>query len=185
MRPEILDLKRYVDYQKIPKLVSLAKELFEKIDVEPFKVDVGEKNVGTSIRWYSVIIIPHKHNDAHYVYYEELENAAADLIAHAKSMKGLERLAINILEPCSVVPIHYDNDSDSDDGILCPFYNILVPLDSHGYSIVNNKLIKNEDGVALIFDPQSHHGAINDTLDIRRNFFVKVRNDAFDYDSTE
>jgi len=185
MRPEMLELSKYVDHEKIPKLVSLAKELFEKIDLEPFKVDVGKKNVGTSIRWYSVIIVPHKTNDVHYVFHEELESAAKDLICHARSMQGLERLALNILEPCSVVPIHYDNESDSDDRKLCPFYNILVPLDSNGYSIVNNKLIKNEDGQAIIFDPQSQHGAMNDTLEIRRNFFIKVRNEAFNYDSTK
>ncbi len=55
MRPEMLELSKYVDHEKIPKLVSLAKELFEKIDLEPFKVDVGKKkcwNFNTLVQRY-------------------------------------------------------------------------------------------------------------------------------------
>jgi hypothetical protein len=179
-RPAILDAKDYVDYDKIPKLVSLVKELFQNIDLEPFKVDIGEKNVGTTIRWYSVIIIPHTdvQEDAYYIRYKELDEAAADLVAHAKSMEGMERLALNILEPCSVVPMHYDNYSD-DDEKECAYYNLLVPLDNNGYSIVGEKLIKNKDEEPIVFDPQTYHGGMNDALDIRRNFFCKIKNEAF------
>lgn len=178
-RPAIVETTNYVDHNKIDTLTSLVKDFLGRIDAEKFKVDIGEKNVGKTIRWYSVIVTPHKVDDAHYVRYEELDQAASELISFAKSMAGMERLAINILEPCSVVPMHYDNDADTDDGHLCPFYNLLVPLDDNGYSIVNNTLIKNADGEPLIFDPQSHHGAMNDTLDIRRNYFCKIKNEAF------
>jgi hypothetical protein len=178
-RPSMLDPKSYIDYDKIPMLVSLVKEVFDRIDLFPYKVDIGEKNVGQSIRWYSVILIPHKTDDVYYIKYEHLETSAAEIIAYARSMAGLERLVLNILEPCSVVPMHYDNEDDSDNGEVCSFYNLLIPLDSNGYSIVNDRIFKNHDGEPLVFDPQSHHGAMNDTLDIRRNFFCRIRNEAF------
>lgn len=179
-RSAILKNENYVDLSKVSKLTRLVKELFDKIDVEKFKVDIGEKNTGTTVRWYSVIIIPHTDvkNDAYYINYEELDKAAADLIAHAKNMEGMERLALNILEPCSVVPMHYDNYSD-DNEKECAYYNLLVPLDNNGYSIVGEKLIKNKDGEPIIFDPQTYHGGMNDTLDIRRNYFCKIKNEAF------
>lgn len=184
MRPSILDSTSYIDYDKIPKLVSLANTLLDNIDLTPFRVDIGEKNVGTSIRFYSVIIIPHERDDIYYVSYNELNEAAAELVAHANSMIGMKRLAINILEPCSVIPMHYDNEADSDTGEIHSFYNFLIPLDSNVYSIVNDKLIKNNDGEPLVFDPQSFHGGINDTLEIRQNLFFRIANEAFKYVST-
>lgn len=181
-RPDVLPNESYVDLHKIDRLTELVHELIEKIDVKPFGVDVGKANNEPLLKgWYSVIVLPFEYEDTHYVLYPELHEAAQDMINYAKTMEGLERIAINILEPGCLLPLHYDNWTNADDIGDPPHYNILVPLNGRGHSVVNDKLYVNEQDVPIIFDPQSYHGGFNSTYEDRYNYFVKVKNEAFRY----
>lgn len=181
-RPDILPNESYVDLHKVDKLTELVLDLIERVDVKQYGVNVGKVNNEPYLDgWYSVIVMPFEHEDAFYVEYPELYDAAKDLIAYAKTMAGMDRLAINILEPCCLLPLHYDNGTNADDMGNPPHYNILVPLSGNGHSIVNDKLYVNKKGEPLIFDPQSFHGGFNSTYEDRYNYFVKVKNEAFQY----
>jgi hypothetical protein len=183
-RPDVLPNESYVDIHKMEKLTELVHELIEKINVKPFGVDVGKVNNEPFRGWYSVIVLPFEREDVFYVRYPELHEAAQDVINYAKTMKGLDRLAINILEPGCLLPLHYDNWTNADDMGDPPHYNILVPLNGNGHSIVNDKLYVNKKDEPLIFDPQSYHGGFNSTYEDRYNYFIKIKNEAFNNVST-
>ena len=181
-RPDILPADSYVDIEKLPRLVELIRELVDSVDLTPYTIDVVQNEEGLSLGWRNVIIMPYQNaNDNYYIEYPELTEASKEVVKYASTMSGVDRIAINILPPANIVPLHYDNADNSDDGIIPPHYNLLVPLDNNGHSIVNEKLIKNEYGVPLIFDPQSYHGAFNSTFETRINFFAKVTNESFHY----
>jgi hypothetical protein len=183
-RPDILPNESYIDFDKIPQLTSLIQQLVDTVDIKSFGVDVGVANEGIHIGWYSTIVMPFEHIDSFYVKYPELHEAAQDVLEFAKTMQGVDRIAINTLAPVALLPLHYDNEANEDDDILIPHYNLLVPLTDGGHSIVNDKLYENHYGVPIIFDPQALHGAINSTREWRMNYFVKVKNEAFRNDST-
>tara|TARA_B110000858_G_scaffold189049_1_gene235341 strand:+ start:569 stop:1138 length:570 start_codon:yes stop_codon:yes gene_type:complete len=178
-RPVILPNESYIDNDKITHLTKLIQQLVDTVDIKSFGVDVGMVNKGYNIGWYSTIVMPFEHEDTFYVKYPELHDAAQEVLAFAKTMNGIDRIAINTLAPVSLLPLHYDNESDEDDKIPIPHYNLLVPLTDGGHSIVNDRLYENYYGVPIIFDPQSHHGAINSSEEWRMNYFVKVKNEAF------
>jgi hypothetical protein len=183
-RPDILPNESYIDFDKIPQLTSLIQQLVDTVDIKSFGVDVGVANEGIHIGWYSTIVMPFEHIDSFYVKYPELHEAAQDVLEFAKTMQGVDRIAINTLAPVALLPLHYDNEANEDDDILIPHYNLLGPLTDGGHSIVNDKLYENHYGVPIIFDPQALHGAINSTREWRMNYFVKVKNEAFRNDST-
>jgi len=183
-RPAILPNESYIDFDKISQLTTLIQQLVDTVDIKSFGVDVGVATEGTHIGWYSTIVMPFEHLDFFYVKYPELHEAAQDVLAFAKTMQGVDRIAVNTLAPITLLPLHYDNEANEDNGIPIPHYNLLVPLTDGGHSIVNDKLYENHYGVPIIFDPQSLHGAINSTREWRMNYFVKVKNEAFCNDST-
>jgi|APGre2960657505_1045072.scaffolds.fasta_scaffold155545_1 hypothetical protein len=176
-RPMILPPESYADNHKIPKLVEYVEELM-KHDVSDFWVDIGEKNVGTSINWKSIIVNPYD-IDAYYTFNQGLEDIAKHIMDHAKIMKGVERFAINVLFKASLIPIHVDDDTRPEYDNTGRCYNILIPLYDHGYSIVDYKLIKNKARVPLVFDGQLPHGGMNDTLETRITIFLNVNKEAF------
>jgi len=175
--PMILEASAYVDNDKIPKLVELVKE-FVKQDVDHLGVDIGEKNVGESINWKSIIVIPYE-KDEYWTHNQELDDKAKAVVEYAKGMAGMERFAINILYKCSLIPIHLDDDQRPEYDSSGRYYNIIVPMDNNGYSIIDYKLIKNKIGNTLVFDGQLPHGGMNDTLDTRITIFLNVNKKAF------
>jgi hypothetical protein len=174
----ILPPESYVDNNKIPRLVEFVEE-FMKQDVSNFWVDIGEKNVGTSINWKSIIVNPYD-IDEYWSQNRELEDKAKHIIDYVKTMKGVERFAINVLFKASLIPIHVDDDKRPEYDFTSRCYNILIPIYDHGYSIVDYKLIKNKTGVPLVFDGQIPHGGMNDTLETRITLFLNVNKEAFD-----
>lgn len=183
-RPDVLPKESYVDLHKVDRLTELVSILLEEIDVKKYGVNVGKVNNEPYLNnWFQFILLPFEYEESFYVEYPELSESKAvtDVIEFAKNMSGLERLAINILEPCSLLPLHYDNGSNADDEGDPPHYNLLVPLGNNGHSIVNDKLYINKSGDALIFDPQSYHGGFNSTYEDRYNYFVKIRNESIQY----
>ena len=177
-RPMIVEPETYVDFDKIPTLVEYVNE-FVKQDMSKFWVDVGEKNVGESIRWYSIIVMPYENGDAYWTYNQELEDKAKHIIDYVKDMAGVERCAINILEKVSLIPIHLDDDKRPEHDTSGRLYNILIPLNDNGWSLVDGNMIKNKAGVPLVFDGQLPHGGMNDTLDTRMTIFLNVRKESF------
>ena len=173
----ILEPSAYVDNDKIPKLVELVQE-FMKQDVDHLGVDIGEKNVGQSINWKSIIVIPYA-KDEYWTHNQELDDKAKHIIEHAKNMQGVERFAINILYKCSLIPIHLDDDKRPEYDSSGSYYNIIIPMDNNGYSIVDYKLIKNKAGETLVFEGQLTHGVMNDTLETRVTIFLNVNKEAF------
>jgi hypothetical protein len=176
-QPMILESSAYVGNDKIPKLVELVQK-FMKQDVDHLGVDIGEKNVGQSINWKSIIVIPYA-KDEYWTHNQELDDKAKHIIEHAKSMQGVERFAINILYKCSLIPIHLDDDKRPEYDSNGSYYNIIIPMDNNGYSIIDYKLIKNKEGETLVFDGQLPHGGMNDTLETRVTIFLNVNKEAF------
>lgn len=179
--PLMLEPENYISNDKIPKLVEYVTE-FVKQDMSKFWVDVGEKNVGETIRWYSIIVIPFD-GDAFWVHNQELEDQAKHIIDYCKTMEGVERVAINILDKVSLIPIHLDDDKRPEYDSSGRHYNIIIPIDNNGYSIIDNKLFKNSTGVPLMFDGQLPHGGMNDTLEKRVTIFLNVNKKAFNVSS--
>lgn len=175
--PMILEPEAYVDNNKIPRLIELVQE-FVKKGVDHLGVDIGEKNVGQSINWKSIIVVPYE-KDEYWTHSPELDDKAKDVIAFAKDMAGVERFAINILYKCSLIPIHLDDDSRPEYDNSGRYYNIIIPLDDNGWSIIDSKLIKNKAGSTLVFDGQLPHGGMNDTLETRITIFLNVNKKAF------
>jgi hypothetical protein len=176
-RPMILPPESYIDNDKIPKLVEFVEE-FMKQDVSNFWVDIGEKNVGTSINWKSIIVNPYA-DDEYWSFNQEFDDKARHIIDYVKTMKGVERFAINVLFKASLIPIHVDDNRRPEYDDTGRYYNLLIPIYDHGYSIIDYKLIKNKTRVALVFDGQLPHGGMNDTLETRITLFLNVNKEAF------
>lgn len=165
----------YLDNDKLPTLVNLVEE-FTKQDLSKFWVDVGEHNVGTSINWKSVIVYD---ADGCWAVSDELAEQAKSIIDFASTIPGINRITINLLEKYSFMPMHIDDEARSEYDNSSSYYNIIVPVNSLGWSIVDYKVIKNEKYSSLIFNGQVPHGAMNDTLDTRITIYLIVEKSRF------
>lgn len=169
----------YLDQNKIPKLISLVEE-FSKQDLAEFWVDVGELNVGTSINWKSVV--PYDAGGS-WTVNELLSEKAKDIIDYVKTMRGIHRVTINYLQKYSFMPIHIDDETRPEYDTNSKYYNIIVSVNGHGWSIVDYKVIKNVPGEVLVFNGQVPHGAMNDTLETRITIYLIVEKAFFDDNS--
>lgn len=171
----LLSPKDYLDNDKLEGLVDLVDQ-FSKQDISKFWIDVGELNVGTSINWKSVV--PYD-VDATWTVSPELEETARNIIDYVKSINGISRVTINLLQKYSFMPIHIDDDTRPEYDDTSRYYNIIIPVNDHGWSIVDYKVIKNKKGEPLIFNSQVPHGAMNDTLETRITIYLIVEKSRF------
>ena len=153
-----------------------------KQDVSKYWIDVGEKNVGVSINWKSIIMYDTTNN---YQVSDELKLAIPNIVDYATTMPGLHRITVNFLTGFSFMPIHTDTDYLPDYDTSSTNYNIILPITDFGQSIVDYRVIRNKKGDALIFDGQVPHGAINDTTGTRITIYLLVDKTRFTNDSTE
>lgn len=177
----LVDPNNYIDNKQLPILSSLIEE-FVKQDVSKYWIDVGEKNVGVSINWKSIIMYDTTNN---YQVSDELKLAIPNIVDYATTMPGLHRITVNFLTGFSFMPIHTDTDYLPDYDTSSTNYNIILPITDFGQSIVDYRVIKNKKGDALIFDGQVPHGAINDTTGTRITIYLLVDKTRFTNDSTE
>lgn len=176
----LLGPNSYIDNDKLPKLVDLIEE-FSKQDLSKFWIDVGEKNVGVSINWKSIIMYDTTGNIS---VSKELEECSKHIVKYATNLTGLQRITINFLKGYSFMPIHVDGDDSKEyDTSINLSYNIIVPVTDHGQSIIDYKVIKNKKGYPLIFDGQIPHGAMNDKLETRITIYLQVDKKQFKNDS--
>lgn len=166
----LLEPDCYIDNNKLSALVDLIEE-FSKQDVSKFWIDVGEQNVGVSINWKSIIMYD---NTGNISVSEELEKSARHIVEYATTLKGLQRITINFLKSYSFMPIHVDGDDTREYDASNLSYNIILPVNDHGWSIVDYKVIKNKKGYPLIFDGQVPHGSMNDTLETRITAYLLI-----------
>lgn len=182
MNPErLIDPNSYIDNDKLPTLVDLIEE-FSKQDVSTFWIDVGEVNAGISLNWKSVIIYD---NTGNISVSKELEDRAKRIIDYAITLNGLQRITINFLEQVSFMPIHTDSTDIPEYDTSNTSYNIILPVNDHGWSIVDYKVIKNKKGYPLIFDGQVPHGSMNDTLETRITAYLLIDKTQFKNDVTQ
>jgi hypothetical protein len=77
------------------------------------------------------------------------------------------------------MPIHIDDETKPEYDESSEYYNIIVPVNSLGWSIVDYKVMKNEKCKPLIFNGQVPHGAMNDTLETRITIYLIVEKSRF------
>lgn len=170
----------YIDIEKIPRLIHLIEE-FSKQDISKFWIDVSEKVIDVSLNWKSIIVYDTTGN---YDVSEELKDLAKDIISHAVTLSGLNRITINFLMRYSFMPIHTDTPEKADYDFSNSDFNMIVPCDSNGWSIVDYKVIKNVKGIPLVFDGQVPHGAMNDTTNTRITAYLLIDKKYFKNDRT-
>ena len=160
----------YIDIEKIPRLIHLIEE-FSKQDISKFWIDVSEKVIDVSLNWKSIIVYDTTGN---YDVSKELKDLTKDIISHAVTLSGLNRITINFLMRYSFMPIHTDTPEKADYDFSNSDFNMIVPCDSNGWSIVDYKVIKNVKGTPLVFDGQVPHGAMNDTTNTRITAYLLI-----------
>lgn len=171
----------YLDNDKLPILVDMVEEL-AKQDFSKFLVDVGELNVGTSINWKSLIIFD---NTDSWEVSDELAQRVKHITDFTQSLTGISRITINFLHKHSFMPIHIDDENYGEYDFSGNYYNIILPVTDHGWSIVDYKVIKNKRGEALMFSGQVPHGAMNDTTETRVSIYLIVEKTRFKNDNTQ
>jgi hypothetical protein len=172
---KLLDPSSYIDNDKISTLADLVEE-FTKQDITKFWVDVGNKEVNHSINWKAMVVYDETNN------HPITESLA--VVNFAKAMRGIRRVTINRLEKYSFMPIHVDTDSLGEYDESGLDNNIIVPIDSNGWSIVDYKVYKNKRSHPVIFEPQIPHGSMNDTSDPRITIYLLVDKRYFNNDNT-
>lgn len=173
----LIDPTRYIDNDKLPKLVNLVEE-FSKQELSHLWVDVGEVHVGRSINWKSIAYDLYDKQFSS----KELEEKLAPIVSYVETIEGVTRITINFLEGYSFMPIHVDSGGEYSDSNVS--YNIIVPVTDIGQSIVDYKVFNNKRGQPLIFDGMVPHGAMNDTLDTRITIFLLVDKSRFAHASS-
>ena len=171
----LLNSETYLDHDKLPMLVDLVDE-YTKQDLSKFWVDVGEHNVGRSINWKSVIVYD---VDNTWPISNELADHAKNIINFANTIPGINRITINLLNEYSFMPIHIDDETRPEYDDSSKYYNIILSVNSVGWSIVDYKVIKNEKYQSLIFNSQVPHGAMNDILETRITIYLIVEKSRF------
>jgi aspartyl/asparaginyl beta-hydroxylase (cupin superfamily) len=83
------------------------------------------------------------------------------------------------------MPIHIDNEEYGEYDFSGKYLNIILPVTSNGWSVVDYKLIKNKRGEAIMFSGQVPHGAMNDTNETRVSIYLIVEKSRFKNDDTE
>ena len=166
----ILLPESYIDHDKIPKLVEFV-EAFSKQDISKYWIDVSEKVIDISLNWKSIIVYDKTGN---YLVSNDVMMLASDIINYAGKINGLNRITINFLSRYSFMPIHTDTPEKADYDFSNSDFNMIVPCNTKGWSIIDYKVIKNVKGVPLIFDGQVPHGAMNDTTDTRITAYLLI-----------
>lgn len=173
--PRLISVENYIDKERLPTLVNLVSQ-FSKQDLDKLLVDVGELNVGTSINWKSAVVYD---TNGSWSVGAELQSKARSIIEFARTVPGVNRITINFLQKYSFMPIHIDDESKSEYDDSGQYYNIILPVNDHGWSIVDFTVIKNKIGEPLIFSGQVPHGAMNDTLETRITIYMIVEKKQF------
>jgi hypothetical protein len=168
MDANLIDPASYIDIAKISKLIELV-ENFSKKDPSKHWIDVSEKVIDISLNWKSIIVYDKTGN---YEVSDEVKISAGDIIEYAAEISGLNRITINFLLRYSFMPIHTDTPEKADYDFSNTNFNMIVPCDNNGWSIVDYKVIKNKKGVPLVFDGQVPHGAMNDTGNTRLTAYL-------------
>ena len=178
-------IENYKDCAKLPCLINLVEE-FIKGDMSSFWVTIGEEETATTglkLGWNSIIAYDTTGKN---VVLDNLSKAALEIIEYAKTISGLDRITLNFLKPLSLMPIHIDGKPGpvKDIGlgeydISGPHYNVIIPVNTAGRSIIDDKVISNEQGKAIVFDCQIPHGAMNDSLETRITIFLLINKEEF------
>ena len=164
----LIDPSSYIDADKILRLAELVEE-FSKQDISKHWIDVSEKEFDFSLNWKSIIVYDKTGN---YEVSDELKILAGDIIEYAAKISGLNRITINFLLRYSFMPIHTDTPEKADYDFSNTDFNMIVPCNDNGWSIIDYKVIKNAKGVPLVFDGQVPHGAMNDTGNTRLTAYL-------------
>jgi len=175
----LIDPVSYINVEKIPRLIELVEE-FSKQDPSKHWIDVSEKVIDISLNWKSIILYDKTGN---YEVSNDLKISARDIINYADTIVGLKRITINFLLRYSFMPIHTDTPEKVDYDFSNTDFNMIVPCDNNGWSIVDYKVIKNVKGIPLVFDGQVPHGAMNDTTDTRMTAYQLIDKKYFKNDS--
>lgn len=175
-KPNILiEPSTYIGINKIEKLLEILEKFIEN-DISRFCIDVGEMNVRFSINWKSLILFDKTNN---FKIDPDLEKIAADVVEYSNTIEGLNRITINFLMRYSFMAMHTDTPSKDDYDTSGTMYNMILPINDNGWSIVDYKVIKNKKGHPLIFDGQIPHGAMNDTPEIRKTVYLLIDKNYF------
>lgn len=171
----------YTDINKISRLIELVEE-FSKQDISKHWIDVSEKEYNFSLNWKSIIVYDKTGNNE---VSDNLKISASDIIDYAAEIAGLNRITLNFLLRYSFMPIHTDTPEKADYEFSNTEFNMIVPCNNNGWSIIDYKVIKNVKGVTLVFDGQVPHGAMNDTPDTRITAYLLIDKKYFKNDSTQ
>jgi hypothetical protein len=177
----LLDRESYLDNDKLPILLGMVEELLKQ-DLSKFSFDVGEYNAGITINWRSIIIFD---VDGCWQVSDELAQKVKHITDFTKTVPGINRITINFLEKHTCMPIHIDNEEYGEYDFSGKYLNIILPVTSNGWSVVDYKLIKNKRGEAIMFSGQVPHGAMNDTNETRVSIYLIVEKSRFKNDDTE
>ena len=171
-------IENYNDHAKLPYLTTLVEE-FIKGDMSSFWITIGEEETagtGLELGWNSIILYDTTGKNT---VLDKVSIAGSEIIEYAKKIDNLDRITLNFLKPLSLMPIHVDgNDLDEYD-TSGPHYNIILPVNTAGRSIIGDKVILNEKGKSIVFDCQIPHGAMNDSLETRITIFLLVNKENF------
>lgn len=179
MSQYLIDPLTYVDYEKLLVLSDLIQKFVEH-DCSRYWFDVSELEDEFSLNWKAIVLLDRTNN---WKIDTVLKPYTQDIINYALTIKGMSRITVNFLLKRSFIPIHTDTPSKKDYDDSCSLYNVILPLDDNGWSIIDYQVLKNQKNSMLVFDGQVPHGALNETAGMRKTVYLLIEKKYFKNDN--
>ena len=159
---KILEPNTYLDLAKLPSLIELIEEFCSQ-PISAYQLDVGVRIHGVSINYFT---IPVYDLTGEFVISDDLEPLARPIIAYSRNIADVERIFINFLNPNSSIPNHLGDPTLPEyngEDVVSVNYNVVVPVNTHGFHVVDNTTLVSVKGSPIIFNDQVYRSTINNS----------------------